>query len=171
MTDSANVHDDVVYSNAFYALAAFGAWGHSIAFGVTLAAGLLLAGASGVYHATYERWSQRLDVWAMMTYLAALVSVLAGDWHAGFYGILPVASVLYGLYTWEINSFVHVPIWVGIGLVLVAARSGAWALVPATFFLAGGTVKLGDFGSDSAQHSLWHLFGACAFGSALYFAL
>lgn len=167
MSDRANVHDDVVYTNAFYAVAAFGAWGHPIAFCVTLTAGFFLALASSAYHATYERWAQRFDVWAMMTYFAALVSVLAGDWHSGFYGILPIAFGFYGVYTWEINSYIHVPIWAAVALAIIVGHAGVWALVPAAFFVVGGVIKLADVGSDTLVHSLWHVSGALAY----YFAL
>lgn len=163
-TSTADWTDDVVWSNAAYLLPAFTAlwdaeWTAVALMGV---AGAYLAYASGLYHAVYTRRSQRLDVHAMMTYLIALAAVVASQWTPWAYAVVPLASAAYGRWTWDIDSYVHVPLWGALTLTGVAVQAGWWTLVPAGLFALGGSIKLYDPGADTELHSLWHLAGGAA---------
>jgi len=162
-----DVTDDVVWSNLAYPLAAVAAqtWPAAVAVGT---AGLFLAIGSAAYHSVYERWAQRLDVTGVMTYVAAAVAVILAQWSVVAYALVPLAAVGYWLHTWEIDSFVHVPVWAAIGLIALGVQQGAWALVPGGLFLAAGIVKTREPNSDSALHSLWHVLGALSVGSAIW---
>jgi hypothetical protein len=154
--------DDVVWSNWAYLLAALGA--QSLTAAVTVAlTGTALALASGAYHAVYSDYTQKLDTTAMMGYLSSVTGCLVLPW------VGPVlAAVAYPLY-WlvETDSQIHVPAWSAVALSVVAVKAGWWALVPAALFVAAGTLQL-TTDSDSWLHSLWHVLGAAAAGSALY---
>jgi len=154
--------DDVVWSNWFYPLAAIGA--QSLTAAVTVAlTGTLLAVASGAYHAVYSDYTQRLDTTAMMGYLSSVTGCLVAGW------VGPVlATVSYAFY-WlvETDSQIHVPVWAAVALGIVAAKAQWWALVPAALFVGAGTLQL-TTDSDSWLHSLWHVLGAAAAGTALY---
>ena len=90
----ADARDDVVYSNLAYVAPAMVApdW---IAACVLMVTGAALVGASSVYHATYTREGQSLDVSAMMTYAAALACVVGAQWTPWAWAALPVAVLGY----------------------------------------------------------------------------
>jgi len=161
--------DDVVWSNAAYPLAAVMAqtWPQAVAVGV---AGLFLALGSGVFHATYDRWAQRLDVTGVMTYVAAAVAVILAQWTVWAYVLVPLAAMVYWDIAWEMNSFYHVPAWAAVGLTALGIQVGAWVLVPAGLFLCAGIVKVREPDSDSALHSLWHVLSAAAVAGVLWVA-
>ena len=159
--------DDVVWSNAAYPLAALAAqtWPAAVAVGL---AGIALAIGSAAYHSVYERWAQRLDIAGVMGYVVAAVAVVLAQWSFAAY-LLPILA--YGLYyqSWDqIDSFVHVPAWASVGLNALAIQVGAWALVPASLFVAAGTVKLFERGSDRWEHSVWHVLSASAVAGVLW---
>lgn len=154
--------DDVVWSNWAYPLAAFGCSSPLAAITVALT-GTALALGSGAYHAVYSRYTQKLDTTAMMGYLSSVTGCLVAGW------VGPVlAAVAYPLY-WlvETDSQIHVPAWSAVALAIVAVKAGWWALVPAVLFAGAGTLQL-TTGTDSWLHSLWHVLGAAAAGTALY---
>jgi len=154
--------DDVVWSNWFYPLAAIGA--QSLTAAVTVAlTGTLLAVASGAYHAVYSDYTQRLDTTAMMRYLSSVTGCLVIPW------VGPVLAALAWAFYWlvETDSQIHVPAWAAVALSVVAVKAGWWALVPAALFVGAGTLQL-TTGTDSWLHSLWHVAGAAAAGTALY---
>jgi len=154
--------DDVVWSNWAYPAAAIGA--QSLTAAVTVAlTGTALALASGAYHAVYSRYTQKLDTTAMMGYLSSVTGCLVAGW------VGPVlATVAYSFY-WlvETDSQIHVPVWAICALSIVAIKAGWWVLVPGLLFVSAGTLQL-TTDSDSWLHSLWHVLGAAAAGTALY---
>jgi hypothetical protein len=70
-------------------------------------------------------------------------------------------------WTTETDSQVHVPLWSALALSVVAVKAGWWALLPLALFVGAGTLQL-TTDSDSWLHSLWHVLGAAAAGTALY---
>jgi hypothetical protein len=154
--------DDVVWSNWAYPLAAIGAQNLTAAVTVALT-GTALALASGAYHAVYSDYTQRLDTTAMMGYLMSVVGCLVAGWVGAV--IAPVAYAFYWLV--ETDSQIHVPAWSACALAIVAVQAGWWALVPLALFVSAGTLQL-TTDSDSWLHSLWHILGAAAAGTALY---
>ena len=154
--------DDVVWSNWFYPLAAIGA--QSLTAAVTVALmGAALALASGAYHAVYSDYTQRLDTTAMMGYLASVTGCLLYPWLGAVLG--PMAYAFY--WTVETDSQIHVPAWSAVALSVVAVKAGWWAVLPGLLFAGAGTLQL-TTDSDSWLHSLWHVAGALAAGTALY---
>ncbi len=154
--------DDVVWSNWAYPAAAIGA--QSLKAAVTVAlTGTALALASGAYHAVYSRYTQKLDTTAMMGYLSSVTGCLVAGWVGP-----ALAAVAYPFY-WlvETDSQIHVPVWAVLALCIVAVKAGWWALVPGALFVSAGALQL-TTDSDSAWHSLWHVLGAAAAGTALY---
>jgi hypothetical protein len=155
--------DDVVWSNAAYPLAALGAWGAPLAVFAVAVTGTLLAVGSGAYHAVYNSATRKLDTVSMMGYLVSVVGCLVSPSLGA-----PLAIAAYAFYwTVETDSQVHVPAWSALALCIVAIKSGWWALVPLALFAGAGTLQL-TTDSDSWLHSLWHVAGAAAAGSALY---
>jgi len=154
--------DDVVWTNLAYPLAALGC-SSPLAAGVVTGAGIMLAIASGAYHATYSDYAQKLDTTAMMGYLSSVTGCLVLPWVGAV-----LAAVAYPFY-WliETDSQIHVPSWAAVALSVVAVKAGWWALVPTLLFVAAGTLQL-TTDSDSWLHSLWHVLGAAAAGVALY---
>jgi hypothetical protein len=153
--------DDVVWSNAAYPLAAFGAWGEPGLFALVLVTGTMLGLASAAYHSTYARWAQRADVGAMMTYLASVLACVLTTWTLWGLLLVPVAAFGYWRWTWQIDTQVHVPVWalaIVAALVVQVGWSGAWTLIP----VAIGAVAQITTDSDSLWHSLWHLGGAAS---------
>lgn len=172
-TKTADWTDDSVYSNLWYVLPALvavggveswtgAAWLRAV---VLWASSVGLAGASAYYHAYYTRLGQRLDVTAMMTYLASLAATAAAPWSLWAYAGVPVAGGLYGRYTWQVNSYYHVPAWALLILLLAGVQIGWYALIPGGLFVAGGTIRLYDPGADTTLHSLWHALGGVAAAS------
>jgi len=156
--------DDVVWSNWAYPLAALGC-SSPLAAGIVTGAGIMLAIASGAYHAVYSGFTQRLDTTAMMGYLSSVTGCLLYPWLGA-----PLAVAAYVFYwTVETDSQVHVPLWSACALSIVAVKAGWWALVPGVLFVSAGTLQL-TTDSDSWLHSLWHVAGAVAAGAALYLA-
>jgi len=154
--------DDVVWTNLAYPLAALGC-SSLLAAGVVTGAGIMLAIASGAYHAAYSDYTQKLDTVSMMGYLASVTGSLLYPWLGGV-----LAQIAYAVYwTVETDSQVHVPLWAATALGIVGVKAGWWALVPAGLFVAAGTLQL-TTDSDSWLHSLWHVLGAAAAGAALY---
>jgi len=154
----------VVWSNWFYPLAALGA--QSLTAAVTAAVtGTALAFGSGAYHAVYSDYTQRLDTTAMMGYLSSVTGCLVVGWLGAV-----LAAVAYPFY-WlvETDSQIHVPAWSAVALSIVTVKAGWWALVPLGLFAAAGTLQL-TTGTDSWLHSLWHISGSLAAGTALFFA-
>jgi len=154
--------DDVVWSNWAYPLAALGAQSLTGALTVALT-GTALALASGAYHAVYSDYTRKLDTVSMMGYLASVTGCLVMPWVGP-----ALAAVAYPFY-WlvETDSQIHVPVWAICALGIVAAKAGWWALVPGALFVSAGALQL-TTDSDSAWHSLWHVLGAAAAGTALY---
>jgi hypothetical protein len=154
--------DDVVWSNWAYPLAALGAQSLTAALTVALT-GTALALASGAYHAVYSDYTQKLDTTAMMGYLSSVTGCLVAGWVG-----LAFAAVAYPFY-WlvETDSQIHVPAWAAIALSVVAVKAEWWAVLPALLFTGAGALQL-TTDSDSWLHSLWHVLGAAAAGTALY---
>jgi len=163
----ADARDDVVYSNLAYILPAIVAptWTAQALLSLT---GAALVGGSSVYHATYTREGQSLDVSAMMTYVAALACTVAAQWTVWAWALLPVAAVGYWRYPWRIDSFIHVPLWAGAALAGLAVQVGWWALPAAVLFIGGGIIKLAQPGRDAWLHSLWHILGGLAGAAAMW---
>jgi len=159
---SGDADDDVVWSNLAYPLAAIGAQSLTAALTVALT-GTALALASGAYHAVYSDYTQKLDTVSMMGYLASVTGSLLYPWLGA-----PLAVAAYVFYwTTETDSQIHVPAWSACALSIVAVKAGWWALVPAALFAGAGALQL-TTDSDSWLHSLWHVLGAAAAGTALY---
>jgi hypothetical protein len=154
--------DDVVWTNLAYPLAAAGTSNPLAALTVVLT-GTALALASGAYHAAYSGYTQKLDTVSMMGYLASVTGSLLYPWLGGV--LAPAAYAVY--WTTETDSQIHVPAWSAVALSVVAVKAGWWALVPGLLFVAAGTLQL-TTDSDSWLHSLWHVLGAAAAGTALY---
>jgi len=163
----ADARDDVVYSNLAYVAPAMVAPDWTTAC-VLMVTGAALVGGSAVFHATYTREGQSLDVSTMMTYVAALACAVAAQWTVWAWVPLPVAAYRYWRYPWRINSYVHVPLWAGTALVMLAVQTGWWAALPAIPALAGGVIKLYQPGADSLLHSAWHLLGGLAGAAAMW---
>jgi hypothetical protein len=87
-----SARDDVVYSNLAYILPALFAPTYA-AQAVLSVTGAALVGGSAVYHATYTREGQSLDVSTMMTYVAALACAVAAQWTVWAWALLPVAAI------------------------------------------------------------------------------
>jgi len=154
--------DDVVWSNWAYPAAAIGA--QSLTAAVTVAlTGTALALASGAYHAVYSDYTQRLDTTAMMGYLSSVTGCLVAGWVGP-----ALAAVAYPFY-WlvETDSQIHVPAWAACALGIVAAKAGWWALVPGALFMSAGALQL-RARTDSWLHSIWHILGSAAAGTALF---
>ena len=164
---TANARDDVVYSNLAYILPALFAPTYAAQVVLSLT-GAALVGGSAVYHATYTREGQGLDVSAMMAYVASLACAVAAQWTVWAWALLPIASVGYWMYPWRIDSFVHVPLWAGAALAMLAVQAGWWALPAATLFTGGAAVKLINPGPDTWLHSVWHLLGGSAGAAAMW---
>lgn len=159
--------DDVVYSNLGYLAPALFA-PEPLGAAIVGMAGMLLCIGSAAYHATYTRWAQRLDVAGMLTFVPAVVATIAAQWSPWVYVGVPLVSTLYWLYTWQINSFYHVPAWALLGTILLAVQTGWWALLPAGLFVLAGIVRVWiEPNSDSWWHSIWHLLSAGAAVAAL----
>jgi hypothetical protein len=163
----ADARDDVVYSNLAYILPALFAptW---VAQAVLSLTGAALVGSSAVYHATYTREGQSLDVSAMMTYVASLACAVAAQQAVWAWAVLPVAAVGYWAYPWRIDSYTHVPVWAGVALVMLAVQAGWWGLPAAVLFIGGGAIKLAQPGRDAILHSLWHLLGGASGAAAMW---
>jgi hypothetical protein len=163
---TANAHDDTVYSNIAYIAPAMVApdWGTAC---VLMVVGAALVGGSSVYHATYTREGQSLDVSTMMTYVASLACALAAQWTVWAWIVLPIATVGYWMYPWSIDSYIHVPLWGAGALVMLAIQAGWWAAPAAALFAAGGAIKAFDPGPDTWLHSVWHVLGAMAGAAAM----
>ncbi|MCS3859035.1 hypothetical protein GGP89_002427 [Salinibacter ruber] len=154
--------DDVVWSNWVYPLATLGA--QSLTAAVTVAlTGAALALASGAYHAVYSDYTQRLDTTAMMGYLSSVTGCLVAGW-VGL-ALAPVAYAFYWLV--ETDSQIHVPAWAALALSVVAVKAQWWALVPAVLFVGAGALQL-RARTDSWLHSIWHILGSAAAGTALF---
>jgi hypothetical protein len=167
MQTKADARDDVVYSNLAYILPALFAptW---VARAVLSLTGAALVGGSAVYHATYTREGQSLDVSTMLTYVASLTCAVAAQQAVWAWAVLPIAAAGYWAYPWRTNSYVHVPVWAGAALAGLAVQVGWWALPAAVLFLAGGTIKVAQPGQDALLHSLWHLLGGFAGAAAMW---
>jgi len=163
----ADTRDDVVYSNLVYILPALFAPTYAGRVILSLT-GAALVGGSAVYHATYTREGQSLDVSAMMTYVAALACAVAAQWTVWAWVPLPLAAYAYWRYPWRVDSYVHVPLWAGAALVMLAVQAGWWAALPAAPALAGGAIKIYDPGPDRLLHSLWHVLGGLAGAAAMW---
>jgi len=163
----ADARDDVVYSNLAYILPAL--FAPTCAAQVILSlTGAALVGGSAVYHATYTREGQSLDVSAMMTYVAALACAVAAQWAVWAWVALPVAAGYYWAYPWKIDSYVHVPLWGLAVLVMLAMQVGWWAALPAAPALAGGAIKIYGPGPDTWLHSMWHVSGGASGAAAMW---
>jgi len=163
----ADARDDVVYSNLAFILPALLAPTYAAQVALSLT-GAALVGGSAVYHATYTRSGQSLDVSAMMTYVAALACAVGAQWTVWAWVPLPLAAYGYWRYPWRINSYVHVPLWGLAVLVMLAVQAGWWAALPAAPALAGGAIKTHDPGPDTWLHSVWHVLGGLAGAAAMW---
>jgi hypothetical protein len=163
----ADARDDVVYSNLAYILPAVFAptQAAQVILSVT---GSALVGGSTVYHATYTREGQSLDVSTMMTYVASLACAVAAQWSVWVWALLPIAAVGYWRYPWQTNSYVHVPVWAGAALAGLAVQVGWWALPASVLFLAGGAIKVVQSGVETALHSTWHVLGGASGAAAMW---
>jgi hypothetical protein len=167
--------DDVVWSNAFYPLAAFGAWPDMVTFAVVWGAGVALAVCSAAYHSTYARWAQRADVAAVMTYLVALNAAILSSWAALgdpflAWAIVPIAGAAYSVWTWQIDSHVHGPVWGALAMGLLAWQVGPVGLVAPVPVAAGIAVDqwVGGGQPDHPAHSAWHIGGALSVAVVLF---
>lgn len=162
--------DDVVWSNAFYPLAAFAAWPDMVTFAVVWGAGVALAVCSAAYHSTYARWAQRADVAAVMTYLATVSAAILSGVAAWAWAIVPIAGAVYSIWTWQIDSHVHGPVWGALAVVLLAWQVGPVGLVAAVPVAAGIAVDqwVGGGQPDHPAHSAWHIGGALSVALALF---
>ena len=163
----ADARDDVVYSNLTYILPALFAPTYAAQVILSLTGAALVSG-SAVYHATYTREGQSLDVSAMMTYVAALACAIAAQWAVWAWAALPVAAVYYWARPWQIDSYIHTPAWIVLALVVLAVQVGWWAALPAAPALAGGAIKIYDPGPDTWLHSVWHVLGGLAGAAAMW---
>jgi hypothetical protein len=163
----ADAKDDVVYSNLAYVAPAMVAPDWTTAC-VLMITGAALVGGSAVYHATYTREGQSLDVSAMMIYVTALACAVAAQWTVWAWAVLPVAAVGYWMYPWRTDSYVHVPLWGLAVLVMLAVQVGWWAALPAAPALAGGAIKTRQPGADTWLHSVWHVLGGLAGAAAMW---
>ncbi|PSQ97821.1 MAG: hypothetical protein BRD51_03925 [Bacteroidetes bacterium SW_11_64_17] len=163
----ADARDDVVYSNLAYVAPAMVAPDWTTAC-VLIVTGAALVGGSSVYHATYTREGQSLDVSTMLTYVASLACAVGAQWTMWAWAVLPVAAVYYWTCPWKVDSYVHVPLWGIAALGMLAAQVGWWALIPAAPALAGGAIKMAQPGADTWLHSLWHVFGGLAGAAAMW---
>jgi len=162
----ADARDDVVYSNLVYILPALFAPTYA-AQAVLSLTGAALVGGSAVYHATYTRGAQSLDVSTMMTYIASLACAVAARWTPWAWAVLPFTATAYWMYPWRIDSYLHVSLWAGAALVMLAVHAGWWAAPAAALFTGGGAVKLINPGPDTLLHSLWHVLGGLAGATAM----
>jgi len=163
----ADAKDHVVYSNLAYILPALFAPTYAAQVILSLT-GAALVGGSAVYHATYTREGQSLDVSTMLTYVAALACAVAAQWTVWAWVALPIATVGYWAYPWRIDSYVHVPMWTAAALMMLAVQAGWWALPAAVLFIGGGAIKVAQPGRDAWLHSLWHLLGGLAGAAAMW---
>jgi len=168
---SGNASDDVVWTNAAYPLAALAALPDLPAFAVIWAAGVALAIGSAAYHATYERWAQRLDVAAMMTYLsAAFAATLTGLVGAWAWALVPAAAAAYSAWTWQIDSTVHVPLWALATIVSLCLQVGWGGLEVVVPVACGLAIErwVGGGDPDHWGHSIWHIGGAGSVALVLF---
>lgn len=164
---SGDASDDVVWSNIAYPLAAFGAWYDLTTMAVVWMTGCFLAVGSAAYHSTYDRWANRLDVASMLTYLPSITAAVLAVWTPFAWGLVPIAAAVYWRYTWDINSFYHVPGWAAVTIVLLWVHLGhveVWPVLP----VALGAIPQVLADSDSWWHSWWHVGGAVSVGWVLY---
>ena len=167
MNKVADARDDVVYSNLAYIAPALVA-PDPVTQAILAITGTALCAGSAVYHATYTRAGQSLDVSTMLTYVASLACAVAAQWTPWAWAVLPVAATGYWMYPWRVDSYVHVPLWALATLVMLSVQSGAWALLPGGFFLAGGIIKVRQPGADTVAHSWWHILGGAAGAAAMW---
>jgi hypothetical protein len=163
----ADARDDVVYSNLAYIAPALVA-PDPVTQAVLAVTGAALCAGSAVYHATYTRAGQSLDVSTMLTYVASLACAVAAQWTPWAWAALPVAATGYWMYPWRVNSYLHVPAWTLATLIMLAAQAGAWSLLPGGLFVAGGAIKIRQPGADSVLHSWWHILGGAAGAAAMW---
>jgi len=167
MNKVADARDDVVYSNLAYIAPALVA-PDPVTQAILAVTGAALCAGSAVYHATYTRAGQSLDVSTMLTYVASLACAVASVWTMWAWAVLPVAATGYWMYTWRVDSYWHVPAWALATLVMLGVQSGAWALLPGGLFLAGGIIKVRQPGPDTILHSWWHILGGAAGAAAMW---
>jgi hypothetical protein len=162
--------DDVVWSNAFYPLAAFAALPDMVTFAIVWGAGVALAACSAAYHSTYARWAQRADVAAVMTYLVVVNAAILSPVTAQVWTIVPVAAATYSARTWQIDSHVHGPVWAALAIGLLAWQAGWIGLVAPVPVAAGIAVDqwVGGGQPDHPAHGAWHLGGALSVAIALF---
>jgi hypothetical protein len=162
--------DDVVWSNAFYPLAAFAALPDMVTFAVVWGAGVALAACSAAYHSTYARWAQRADVAAVMTYLVVVNAAILSSETAWVWAEVPVAGAVYSARTWQIDSRVHGPVWGAVAMGLLAWQVGPVGLVAGVPAVAGIAVDqwVGGGQPDHAAHSAWHIGGALSVAVVLF---
>ncbi|WP_103030036.1 hypothetical protein [Salinibacter altiplanensis] len=163
----ADARDDVVYSNVSY-IAPATVSPDLLTARVLMVVGAAVVGGSSVYHATYTREGQSLDVSTMMAYVAGLTCAIAAQWTLWAWAVLPVAAVGYWMYPWRIDSYVHVPVWGAAALVMLAVQVGWWATPAAVLASAGGAIKVSQPGADSRLHAAWHVLGGLAGGAAMW---
>jgi hypothetical protein len=87
---------------------------------------------------------------------------VGAQWTVWAWSILPIAAVGYWTYPWRVDSYIHVPLWATLALVMLAMQVGWWALLPVAPAIAGGAIKLTQPGADSWLHSCWHVLGGIA---------
>lgn len=163
----ADARDDTVYSNLAYIAPALVATA-PIAQAILAATGAALCAGSAVYHATYTRAGQSLDASTMLTYVASLACAVASQWTLWAWAVLPVAAFGYWRYPWRVNSYIHVPLWAGATLFMIALQVGWWALLPLALALPGGIIKWKQPGPDTLAHSFWHLLSGAAGAAAMW---
>ena len=167
MNKVADARDDTVYSNLAYIAPALMA-PDPITQAILAVTGAALCAGSAVYHATYTRQGQSLDVSTMLTYVASLACAVASVWTMWAWAVLPVAATGYWMYPWRVDSYWHVPAWAGATLVMLGVQAGWWAALPGLLFAAGGIIKVRQPGADSLLHSAWHLLGGAAGAAAMW---
>lgn len=163
--------EDDVWTNAAYPLSALGAWGHPTTMAVIAVLGTLLGIASALYHTTDARWAQRADVTAMMTYLWGLEAALLPTETPWKWAVPVAAALAYGVYTWSIDTQIHVPLAVDAIGIAMAVQVGWAALVPLAVFGVAALVRKRSPHTDHLLHSIWHVLGALAAALALFITL
>jgi len=162
--------DDVVWSNAFYPLAALSALPDMITFAVVWGAGVAVAVCSAAYHSTYERWAQRADVAAVLGYVSAVFASTLAHHTPLVWLIVPATAAAYSVWTWDIDSHVHAPLWAVATAGSLVVQVGWVGLLAGMPVLVGLLIDqlVGRGRPDHAAHSAWHLGGALSVALALF---
>lgn len=162
--------DDVVWSNAAYPLAAFAALPDIMTFAVVWGAGAALAACSAAYHSTYARWAQRADVAALLGYVSAVFASTLAHHTPLIWLIVPATAAAYSVWTWDVDSHVHAPLWAVATVASLVVQVGWAGLLAGLPVLLGLLIDqlVGRGQPDHTAHSAWHVGGALSVAVALF---